>query len=161
MTFAMDPPPPKSSYAALLSTSESTSTSAMGPPPPKNPNQSEPERLEESSENPEKESELIPPNAAESSAEGSTNSTDKSDKGAPADGEMKLEQRNNDAAVPYAVPAWSGPPVHNFFLEVLKDGAIISQFDVLVTVSFQSWLLIFVFLLEFCIRVFVDPSFWG
>lgn len=121
---SMGPPPPKTAGAASP-TSESTSGSAMGPPPPRNPNP-EPDCLSEPPENHHKESELNLPDAADIS----TNSTDKSDNAASADVEKKLEQRSNNTAVPYTVPAWSGPPVHNFSLEVLKDGAIISQFDV-------------------------------
>lgn len=34
------------------------------------------------------------------------------------------------AAVPYTIPPWSAAPCHRFYLEVLKDGSIIDQFQV-------------------------------
>ncbi|KAL2522982.1 SMAD/FHA domain-containing protein [Forsythia ovata] len=43
--------------------------------------------------------------------------------------EKKQEQRNNNTEVPYTIPEWSGAPCHKFFIEVLKDGSIIDQFD--------------------------------
>lgn len=42
----------------------------------------------------------------------------------------KQDSRPQNIAVPYKIPPWSGPPSHNFSLEVLKDGSIIDQFDV-------------------------------
>lgn len=32
--------------------------------------------------------------------------------------------------MPYKIPEWSGPPCHKFYLEVLKDGSIVDQYDV-------------------------------
>lgn len=42
----------------------------------------------------------------------------------------KASAYSNTPSVPYTTPAWSGPPRHPFFLEVLKDGAIIDQFNI-------------------------------
>ncbi|PIM97921.1 hypothetical protein CDL12_29607 [Handroanthus impetiginosus] len=139
MTTAMGPPPsrnpasdPSSAAADEPSTSESTkATTAMPPPPPRNPNPSEPEGEPEPSENHKEEPKTDPPctDTSENPTQLS-NSTDNSDNVTSAEVEKKKEQRNNNAAVPYAIPAWSGAPVHHFFLEVLKDGSIIDQYDV-------------------------------
>ncbi|PIN00081.1 Anion exchanger adaptor protein Kanadaptin, contains FHA domain [Handroanthus impetiginosus] len=139
MTTAMGPPPsrnpatdPSSAAADEPSTSESTKvTTAMPPPPPRNPNPSEPEGEPEPSENHKEEPKTDPPctDTSENPTQLS-NSTDNSDNVTSAEVEKKKEQRNNNAAVPYAIPAWSGAPVHHFFLEVLKDGSIIDQYDV-------------------------------
>lgn len=32
--------------------------------------------------------------------------------------------------MPYKIPEWSGSPCHKFYLEVLKDGSIVDQYDV-------------------------------
>ncbi|KAI3452165.1 hypothetical protein Pfo_008830 [Paulownia fortunei] len=132
MTTTMGPPPPKNTTTtAEASTSESTKATAMDPPLPGNPNPSEPEREAESSENQQQGPESNPPRS--DTSENPTqlsNSTDNSNNGATADVEKKQEQPNSNSAVPYTIPAWSGPPGHQFFLEILKDGAIINQFDV-------------------------------
>ncbi|PQM39424.1 kanadaptin [Prunus yedoensis var. nudiflora] len=41
-----------------------------------------------------------------------------------------LKPQSQGFAVPYTIPPWSAAPCHQFQLEVLKDGAIINQFDV-------------------------------
>ncbi|KAL0350740.1 UNVERIFIED_CONTAM: Kanadaptin [Sesamum radiatum] len=130
MTTTMGPPPPKDSTAEA-STSEATKSIAMAPPPPRNLKSSEPGHEPESSENRPDEPELNPPRTHTSEnlnrLPGSTNN---STNGTTPDAEKKQEQRNNNAAVPYTIPAWSAPPGHQFVLEVLKDGAIVDQFDV-------------------------------
>ncbi|KAK6129112.1 hypothetical protein DH2020_037148 [Rehmannia glutinosa] len=139
MTTGMGSPPPKDSTTtapapapdAEPSTSESTEATSIDPPPPRDPSPCEPEREPESSGNHQQEPELNPPpsDTSENPTQLS-NSTDKSNNGAPADVEKKQELRNSNAAVPYTIPAWSGAPGHRFFLEVIKDGAIVNQFDV-------------------------------
>ncbi|EPS74443.1 hypothetical protein M569_00313, partial [Genlisea aurea] len=44
--------------------------------------------------------------------------------------ETKRDQSSSNVAVPYTIPSWSGPPCHPFFVEVLKDGAIVEKFHV-------------------------------
>ncbi|KAB1211403.1 Kanadaptin [Morella rubra] len=47
--------------------------------------------------------------------------------------ETTLEPSSHQSAkvvVPYTIPPWSGAPCHQFYLEVLKDGSIVDQFDV-------------------------------
>ncbi|KAL0450412.1 UNVERIFIED_CONTAM: Kanadaptin [Sesamum latifolium] len=126
----MGPPPPKVSTAEP-STSEATKSTAMAPPPPRNLKSSESGHEPESSENRPNEPELNPPPTDTSeNLNRLPDSTNNSNNGTSADAEKKQEQRNNNAAVPYTIPAWSAPPGHQFVLEVLKDGAIIDQFDV-------------------------------
>jgi hypothetical protein len=36
------------------------------------------------------------------------------------------------SGVPYVIPAWSAPPGYPFKLEVVKEGVIVSSFDVYV-----------------------------
>ncbi|GFZ19010.1 SMAD/FHA domain-containing protein [Actinidia rufa] len=121
----MGPPPPRNPNAATSSdvaaepqtkilASSSTSASdksPMAPPPPQNPKtpQSEPVQSE---------SHTIPIQEEVPIEIADEKSVD-----------TKQEQRSN-VAVPYIIPEWSGPPRHNFFLEVLKDGSIIDQLDV-------------------------------
>lgn len=52
--------------------------------------------------------------------------------GGPAsDKDVELASKQpQSVAVPYTIPSWSGAPSHRFYLEVLKDGCIIDQFDV-------------------------------
>ncbi|KAL3629489.1 hypothetical protein CASFOL_026711 [Castilleja foliolosa] len=140
MTATMGPPPPKNpaatdEAAAEPSTSVSAKETATDPPLSENPNLSEPEPEpepeSEPSENHHQEPELNsnPSDVTENHAQ-SSNSTDNSTNDAAADAEKKLERRNRNAAVPYEIPPWSGPPGHHFSFEVLKDGAIVDQFDV-------------------------------
>lgn len=42
------------------------------------------------------------------------------------------------SGIPYVKPAWSAPPGHPFKLEVLKEGVIVSNFDVYVLLALQS-----------------------
>ncbi|XP_015583501.1 kanadaptin [Ricinus communis] len=38
--------------------------------------------------------------------------------------------KRSSSSVPYKIPEWSGPPCHNYYIEVLKDGSVIDQLDV-------------------------------
>ncbi|KAL2241614.1 UNVERIFIED_CONTAM: Kanadaptin [Sesamum indicum] len=127
----MGPPPPPKDSTAEPSTCEATKSTAMAPPPPRNLKSSESGHEPESSENLPNEPDLNPPRTHTSeNLNRLPDSTNNSTNGTSADAEKKQEQRNNNAAVPYTIPAWSAPPGHQFVLEVLKDGAIIDQFDV-------------------------------
>lgn len=121
----MGPPAPKNPIAEP-STSESTNDPAVAQPLP-----NELERAAEPSEDRQKEVGLNPPSSdtPENPAQVS-NSSDNSSTGASANGERKQEQPNSNLAPPYKIPPWSGPPGHDFFLEILKDGAIINRYDV-------------------------------
>ncbi|KAK4417548.1 Kanadaptin [Sesamum alatum] len=128
----MGPPPPKDPTGEpSTSTSETTKATAMAPPPPRNPKSSEPGHEPDSSENIQNEPELNPPHTDTSeNSNRLPDSTNSSTNGTSADAEKKQEQRSNNAAVPYTIPPWSAAPGHQFVLEVLKDGAIVDQFDV-------------------------------
>ncbi|KAG8384560.1 hypothetical protein BUALT_Bualt04G0130500 [Buddleja alternifolia] len=107
----------------------------MPPPPPRIPNPSETENEAESSNNHHQEPQSNIPQAdtSENSLQLSSSIDDSSNNTTSVDDdvEKKQEQRNNNAAAaPYTIPEWSGPPGHHFSLEILKDGAIIDQFDV-------------------------------
>ncbi|KAI3978056.1 hypothetical protein MKX01_032433 [Papaver californicum] len=80
----------------------------MGPPPPKNPN----------------------PPKIDTEIDGGIqkNSTKKTFEISKPKPTKSSEPVN--VAVPYKIPPWSAPPRHPFFVEVLKDGSIIDQFDV-------------------------------
>ncbi|XP_073152875.1 uncharacterized protein [Henckelia pumila] len=126
MTTSMGPPPPRipstSAAEAEPSASESTDSTKLLPPPPST-SESEPES--ESYENHQEPPETDP-------SENSTQlfiPTDV-DNSTSDNVEKKGEHSKNNAAVPYTIPEWSGPPCHHFYLEVLKDGAIVNQFDV-------------------------------
>lgn len=155
MTTTMGPPPANPPSAAAddsttatadLSTSDSTKATPMSPPLTVNDNPSSPEREAESSGNHQQEAELNPQrNDTLGKLTEHSNSTDTSNDGTSSDVEMKQEQRNGNVAVPYKIPEWSGPPVHEFSLEVLKDGAIIDQFDVLVVLFRPQFVLTSIF----------------
>lgn len=140
MATGMGPPPPKNptadGTAAEPSTSESTNGSAMAPPPPRNPNPPEPESASEPSVDRQIELESNPPSSDAPENSDQVSNASENPSSASAKGGSKLEQQNSNSAVPYKIPPWSGPPGHEFFLEVLKDGAIISRYDVLVVLSF-------------------------
>ncbi|XP_038892995.1 kanadaptin [Benincasa hispida] len=136
MTTAMGPPPPRNtsssspmdSDAGTLegdSTFSSTATKAvMGPPPPKNPTppDSEPPTLTATQENEQ------PVNSTNS---GASEPIEKVSDGSASDKAVELASKEpQSVAVPYTIPSWSGAPSHRFYLEVLKDGCIIDQFDV-------------------------------
>jgi hypothetical protein len=70
-----------------------------------------------------------------------------SDVGGEGNGAVRaLETSKNKVAldlapfgVPYVKPAWSAPPGYPFKLEVLKDGVILSNFDVYVLLALQQF----------------------
>ncbi|XP_075481022.1 uncharacterized protein LOC142521744 [Primulina tabacum] len=133
MTKSMGPPPPRNPSTAVAeaepSVSESTDTTELLSPPPLPPNTSESEPESESYEN--HQGPQINPHQTDPS-ENSTqlfNPAD-SDSITSDNVEKKGEHSKNDAAVPYTIPEWSETPCHHFYLEVLKDGAIVNQFDV-------------------------------
>ncbi|XP_074329125.1 uncharacterized protein LOC141666816 [Apium graveolens] len=119
MTTTMGPPPPRApatTAAAEPEPSTSTSTVPMGPPPtPLNPNPPLPE-------NP-------------SSAAGTTTNTEPAAQLQPSnsnnnDKQSQPQPQSPNVAVPYTIPPWSEAPCHNYSFEVLKEGAIVDQFDV-------------------------------
>ncbi|KAL0922032.1 hypothetical protein M5K25_005991 [Dendrobium thyrsiflorum] len=109
---------------------------SMGPPPPKNP--------------------IPPPNsdAADTAVEDAAGENEDSVDDAsrlPSDTPQETENKSpkkftpspspspnasstssgsQQVTIPYTIPPWSEPPLHPFFLEVLKDGTIIEQLDV-------------------------------
>lgn len=114
----------------------------MGPPPPRNPNSNPgPEPLI---------ADQMPGEGAQTSAQDGACAEET---GAPAadsvqeepekpgvspDPNPKSNSSGSDGgklAVPYSIPPWSERPGHPFFLEVLKDGAIIEQLDVYVSLN--------------------------
>ncbi|GLU10866.1 hypothetical protein SLE2022_276460 [Rubroshorea leprosula] len=120
MSSAMGPPPPRNpepnpnpSTEPETSQDEPASAPAppakasMGPPPPRNPNSENGEQHQQRAEE----------------SEPNSNSRDVIEKPAP-------ENSARHSSVPYTIPPWNGPPCHNFYLEVLKDGSIIDQLDV-------------------------------
>ncbi|KAJ9564089.1 hypothetical protein OSB04_000055 [Centaurea solstitialis] len=138
-TTADQPPATETPSKPVDDTKKKTS---MGPPPPLIPLiTTEPEISVQPNEPPEL------PEAAAGTAGDSTenNSTenDSTDGDSTADeevglpevkkGERKPPSSNvggGGLAVPYTIPPWSEAPCHDYFLEVLKDGSIIDQFDV-------------------------------
>lgn len=127
----------------VLSTSSSTQTS-MKPPPPKFLSNSDPNSSQEKSQS---DTPVIPQSSTEPSGSGddSSSSSVSSQSSKNIKEDQKQEQRSGAAAVPYTIPTWSGRPCHQFYLEVLKDGSIIDQFDVYVILQTS----IFSFLISF------------
>ncbi|KAI3991827.1 hypothetical protein MKX01_038225 [Papaver californicum] len=152
MKEAMGPPSPKNpnpSISSLADTgnqnpnSPSSSNSVtmkvpMGPPPPKNPN---PPKIDTEIDG------GIQKNSTSTAATTSTSSTTITDESKSDEGKNEVTESKEktleiskpkptkssepvNVAVPYTIPPWSAPPRHPFFIEVLKDGSIIDQFDV-------------------------------
>ncbi|KAK4285573.1 hypothetical protein QN277_002255 [Acacia crassicarpa] len=96
--------------------------SAMGPPPPKIPNASQPDSVQvnlnaaEGQPRSETPPELIEKNPESSSGRVRAKSS--------------TTKQPQCTEVPYKIPAWSGAPSHEFYLEVLKEGCIIDKLDV-------------------------------
>ncbi|XP_062009733.1 uncharacterized protein LOC133726235 [Rosa rugosa] len=125
MTTAMGPPPPPPppplsadpadsetlDNVSMETTSHSSTQMKppMGPPPPKNPSPPPPPPPPQNP-NPN------PPSASTTDSETAPPETSK--------------HQSQGFAVPYSIPEWSGAPCHQFQLEVLKDGAIVDQFNV-------------------------------
>lgn len=134
----MGPPPPRNpnSSSSDTGTSKDASTSVtmkvpMGPPPPKKP------------DTPKFDTDIDIDGGTQKIASTDTTSPDEpqsdnskievtefeekaleSSKPKPTSGE------SINVPVPYTIPPWSERPCHPFFVEVLKDGSIIDQFDV-------------------------------
>ncbi|KAK7820784.1 protein phosphatase 1 regulatory inhibitor subunit ppp1r8 like protein [Quercus suber] len=122
MSMGMGPPPPKT--LTLDTDQTSSNPTAMKPPmapPPENPEPNNSDTL---------------PEATESSTTTTTTETPSSSEEAEAEVEAEASQSQSQsekvaaAAVPYTIPPWSAAPCHRFYLEVLKDGSIIDQFQV-------------------------------
>ena len=122
MSMGMGPPPPKT--LTLDTDQTSSNPTAMKPPmapPPENPEPNNSDTL---------------PEATESSTTTTTTETPSSEAEAEAETEAEASQSQSQsekvaaAAVPYTIPPWSAAPCHRFYLEVLKDGSIIDQFQV-------------------------------
>uniref|UniRef100_A0A2P2KWR9 Smad nuclear interacting protein n=1 Tax=Rhizophora mucronata TaxID=61149 RepID=A0A2P2KWR9_RHIMU len=106
---------PKLVEEPQLSSSSGTAIveTLMGPPPPRqNLDSLEPGSVELSAEQGNSQSDANMSNSGATAA-------------APAD--QSVKQRSS---VPYTIPEWSGPPLHQYYLEILKDGSIIDQLDV-------------------------------
>lgn len=117
MTMAMDPPPPQTLDETQTSFPSSTAPKTdMGPPPLK----------PQTGNTPEVEADPTNSEAAEEPVENLPETDHDS-------AETTLEPSSHQSAkvvVPYTIPPWSGAPCHQFYLEVLKDGSIVDQFDV-------------------------------
>lgn len=120
----MDPPPPRNpshddseppepNTTSIPQSNESatlTEVSSMNPPPPRNPNLPDL-----------KTTEVVEPEPMEESKDDSI----------AVDANKPVRTRTvKQNPVPYTIPEWSGPPSHQFQLEVLKEGAIVDTFDV-------------------------------
>ncbi|KAI3503204.1 hypothetical protein L1887_31642 [Cichorium endivia] len=137
MTTDMGPPPPRNptptttsdqppSKEIPINTVPDVKKTLMGPPPsihPTPPN-TEPEKAVQPKE---------PPLPEDTAAAVAVESTTVEEDNLPETKKKEQKPSSNvggGVAVPYTIPPWSEPPCHNFFLEVLKDGSIIDQFDV-------------------------------
>ncbi|KAI3997138.1 hypothetical protein MKX01_008982 [Papaver californicum] len=129
MKVPMGPPPPKNPNPPKIDADSVTAKVPMGPPPPKNPN---PPRIDADAVTmkvpmgPPPPNNRNPPFDTEVDGEIQKNTTTCT---AAATSTTKSSKPVN-VAVPYAVPPWSAPLCHPFFVEVLKDGAIVDRFDV-------------------------------
>lgn len=98
----------------------------MGPPPPIQPipQNTEPEKFVQLKE-------PQPPEDGDAAAAGNSTGNEEA---SLSESTIKAEKPSSSpggaVTVPYTIPPWSQPPCHNYFLEVLKDGSIIDQFDV-------------------------------
>ena len=122
--MGMGPPPPKT--LTLDTDQTSSNPTEMKPPmapPPENPEPNNSDTL---------------PEATDSSTTTTTTETPSSSEESEAEAEAEVEASQSQsqsekvaaAAVPYTIPPWSAAPCHRFYLEVLKDGSIIDQFQV-------------------------------
>ncbi|PWA92521.1 SMAD/FHA domain-containing protein [Artemisia annua] len=133
MTTDMGPPPPRNPTTTTTTTTtisdqppstetptktltDDTFKSPMGPPPSINPT-TEPVQPKENK----------PHLADVTTTETIVDTTTSVEASVP---EIKIKEQKPSSNVPYSIPEWSEPPCHKFFLEVLKDGSIIDQFDV-------------------------------
>ncbi|XP_038988095.1 kanadaptin [Phoenix dactylifera] len=111
----------------------------MGPPPPRNPNPNpnpapEPPIADQTLGDDTQTSAQDGARAEETSAPAADSVPEEPEKptGSPDDNPESNSSGSQPGklAVPYSIPPWSEPPGYPFFLEVLKDGTIIEQFDV-------------------------------
>lgn len=108
MKVAMGPPPPQTP------SSESSNTPTfkvpMGPPPPKSP----PKPIQEEEKEPQ------------------TPVITQQEEAPPVQEPIpdSITKESPALTIPYTIPPWSEPPCHPFFLEVLKEGSIITQLNV-------------------------------
>ncbi|KAK1438944.1 hypothetical protein QVD17_04757 [Tagetes erecta] len=135
MTTDMGPPPPRNLTTATTSdqsppaetttkTLDDTNKPLMGPPPPIQhlPQNTQPHKSLQPNQ---------PQLPEDASAAPAGDSTTSEDDDTSSESETKPSSNGGGGlAVPYTIPPWSEPPCHNYFLEVLKDGSIIHQFDV-------------------------------
>lgn len=132
MTSDMPPPPPRNSTTteeppAVSQGVVSDSTKAQMPPPSENPSPSLPKSSQSNIEKSELRNTDAPQN--DSNDESSASSSSSASESNGSEGEKKQERRSK-VEVPYTIPTWSEPPCHKYYVEVLKDGSIIDQFDV-------------------------------
>ncbi|OVA16881.1 Forkhead-associated (FHA) domain [Macleaya cordata] len=100
----------------------------MGPPPPKNPN---PPKTDTDIHGEVPNTTPDEPQSNDSKIEVTeTEEKLQEDPKPPKPSSNSTSGDSGSIAVPYTIPPWSQPPSHPFFLEVLKDGSIIDQFDV-------------------------------
>ncbi|XP_052204825.1 uncharacterized protein LOC127809782 [Diospyros lotus] len=150
MTTDMAPPLPRN--PSTTATEESPSTEpetktlddelpSASAPPPRNPSttateespSTEPEtktlddELTSTSAPPKNPMAPPPPKSSEPSESGGSHEHPPQEEPIAAD--ARPESRPN-VAVPYTIPDWSGPPSHQYFLEVLKEGSIIDQLHI-------------------------------
>ncbi|KAM7280200.1 hypothetical protein ACFE04_007334 [Oxalis oulophora] len=125
-----------------MSNSSSSATTAMAPPPPPPPPPPLPPQTESEQQQQDTTttpmgppsmkltpSLLPPPAPATSNKEATTDSTNESPSSSSNTNTI-TSKRSASTPVPYTIPEWSEPPVHQFYLEVLKDGAIVEKLDV-------------------------------
>ncbi|KAJ4833081.1 hypothetical protein Tsubulata_001057 [Turnera subulata] len=98
-------------------------TTAMGPPPARTPNHpaTEPEPEPQAEPTPEPPVDEVP---------FSTPMGPPPPKNPSPSPSKEQGKPQSNPPVPYTIPEWSGLPCHKFYLEVLKDGSIVDQFDV-------------------------------
>ncbi|XP_021736686.1 kanadaptin-like [Chenopodium quinoa] len=108
------PPPPPSSDAAVETTTSSPTSSSSA----------------EIEEAPKDSSMAPPPNPKISVAELPPPSSSDASEKKPLESSSNSVKEKVPVSVPYSVPPWSEAPALPFFLEVLKDGAIIDHYDV-------------------------------
>uniref|UniRef100_A0A7N2KXK0 FHA domain-containing protein n=1 Tax=Quercus lobata TaxID=97700 RepID=A0A7N2KXK0_QUELO len=120
MSMGMGPPPPKT--LTLDTDQTSSNPTEMKPPmapPPENPEPNNSDTLPEATESP-----------TTTTTETPSSSSSSSEAEAEASQSQSQSEKVAAAAVPYTIPPWSAAPCHRFYLEVLKDGSIIDQFQV-------------------------------
>ncbi|XP_019195353.1 PREDICTED: kanadaptin [Ipomoea nil] len=132
MTSAMGPPPPRNSTpaeepSAVSKDLVSDSTKAQMPPPSENPRLSIPESSQSNLEESELRNTDAPQNDPSDGNSVASSSSASESNGSEAE---KKQERRSKAEVPYTIPTWSEPPCHKYYIEILKDGSIIDQFDV-------------------------------